>query len=458
MKRIYGILSVLFIWIFVFGSFVSGADETLVDTLVPETLLTSTPEETKNELPSLEKVGVAALYDVESMTRIYDKNSEVKTAPALTAKMMVALVVIEELEGRLDEMVKVPSSIASIQKGSHMELVGNESISVYDLLAGLIMNNANDAAYALAHHVSGSEAAFVELMNQKAIELEMADTCYVSVMDANEDGAYTTAEDVVKLAARLIKDSVYKEISSKTIYTIPKTNKKGERKLYTRNHLLSKQIYPNYYMAEATGLCAGSSQKSGYCAVSTAILEDREYLCVIMAAEGSAAEGFYNLYGAKELLKWGSNKYAYRVLLDSSKIMGEIKVRLSEEYDWVGVIPKGEIRYFMPKALVAEDVVVYESNIFYDVLTAPVADGEVVGEVKVYCEGVLVGILPLVTRRGLGQSRTESFATWLGQILTSKPVIIVVSAVCTVLVLGILGKSVWLYRKKIRIQIDYEKQ
>ena len=101
MKRIYGILSVLLILTFVFGSFVSGADETLVDTLVPETQPTPTPEETKNELPSLEKVGVAALYDVESMTRIYDKNSEVKTAPALTAKMMVALVVIEELEGEL---------------------------------------------------------------------------------------------------------------------------------------------------------------------------------------------------------------------------------------------------------------------------------------------------------------------------------------------------------------------
>ena len=460
MKRIYGILSVILILATVFGAVVSMGDEDTTPQVTPTATVTDVPQtdEGKKELASLDKVKSAVLYDVESMTRIYSKAGNDETYPAVTGKMMVALVVIEALSEELDTTVSVPASIASIQKGAHMELVGKEVISVYDLLAGLIMNNSNDAAYTLALHVAGSESEFVKRMNERAKALGMNNTRYVGVTDADETGAYTTAEDVVKLARVLIENRIYKEISSKTVYTIPKTNKKGERKLYTRNYLLSKQIYPNYYMSQATGLCAGSSIMGGYCAVSTARLEDREYLCVVMTAQGSIAEGFYNLIAAKELLLWGSDKYAYRTLIDSSKIMGEIKVRLSEEYDWVGVIPRGEIKHFMLKSLKTEDVVKYESQIFYDVLTAPVKDGEVVGEVKVYCEGALVGSLPLVTRRGLGQSRTESFLKVLGNIITSKAMTLGVASVVGVLIIGILGKSVWLYRKKIRIEIEYEKQ
>ena len=415
-------------------------------------------EEVKTHpLMALKYVRSAVLYDAETMTQIYSFAGPVRTYPAITAKMMVALIVIEQVAGNYEEKVTVPNNIAMIQSGAHIELEPGEIISVYDLLVGLVLHNANDAAYALAMHISGNIESFVELMNEKAISLGMRSTNYVNVTDADETGAYTTAEDVAKLARALTLIEEYREIAAKTVYTMPATNKSPQRKLYTRNYLLSRQIYPDYYMSEATGLASGGTVMGGYCTVATAKIADRDYICVVMNAKaGSDIGGFYNLIAAKDILLWGSDKYTYKTLIDSGKIMGEIKVRLAEEYDWVGVIPKGEIVMFMPKDVSVEAVTQYQTDIFYDVLTAPVLDGEEVGVVKVYYEGEYVGSLPLVTRRGLGQSKTESFMTVLGNFITSRAVTLSVGGIALAMLIGILIKSIWLYRKSYKIQVEYE--
>ncbi len=438
------------------GSFSVFADETPVPT--PEATETENQgeEEKKKVLTSVQHIKSAMMIDVETGTTLYSFAGPVKTYPGVTAKMMVALVVLDKLGNNLEAEIKAPSNIASIQRGAHIELVGGELMKVRDLLTALIMNNANDAAYTFAIHISGSVEDFVALMNKKAEDLGMRSTNYVNVTDTDETGAYTTAEDVMLLARTLFGNKTYCEMAKQPTYTIEKTNKKSQRKIYTRNYLLSKLIYPDYYMKEATGLCAGSSSMGGYCAVASARIAERDYICVVMNAEGSVSGGFYNLIAAREILMWGSNKYTYKTLLDGTKLLGEIKVTLSEEFDWVGVVPKGEITIFMPKSINVEEVVEYKTVLYYSVLTAPVAEGEEVGSVNVYYQGIYVGSLPLVTKRGLGQSVTDKNVMVMTKLLTSKPVVISIAVCAAILVIGVFARSAWLYRRRINIEVEVE--
>lgn len=460
MRKAYVTLSVILLLTFLLGAFSVFSDDE-VGEATPTPTITPTAEPTevvkKNPITSLKHIKSALMIDAETGTVVYSFANYVKTYPAVTAKMMVALVVLDEMGDRLDEEVKAPGNVASIQRGAHIELVGGEIMKARDLLTAIVMNNANDAAYTLAFHISGSIEDFVELMNQKAALLGMTNTKYVNVTDADETGAYTTANDVMILARELYGNKTYTEMAGLATYTVDKTNKKNQRKIYTRNYLLSKLIYPDYYMKEATGLCAGSSIMGGYCAVASAIIEDKEYICVILDAEANSTDGFFNFIAAKEILFWAADKkYTTKVLLDSTKILGEIKVRLAEEYDWVGVVPKGEISMLMPQNVNVEEVTEYRTEIYYNVLTAPVTEGEDVGVVRVYYEGVCVGSLPLVTRRGLGQSKSEKIILRVSVFLTSKQVITTLVVCGAILVIGVIGRAAWLYRKRISIQVEYE--
>ncbi len=453
MKRSYKIFSMVLVFILLLGVLSLFADEA-ADTAKP----TEEREQSQNAIKSLKHIRSGVLYDADTMTQMYSYASPVRTYPGVTAKMMVSFVVLDIAGDRLSEEVTVVGNIASIQTGSHIELKGGEVITIRELLAAVILNNANDAAYALAMHLSGSIEDFVAIMNEKAADLGMKNTNYVSVTDADETGAYTNAEDVALLSKALYSNKVYMEFASKGTYEIPATNKKKERKLYTKNYLLSKLIYPDYYMAEATGLCAGYTQMGGYCIVATADIGDRDYICIVMDADGSASEGFYNFIAAKEILQKKSGTYSFKKLMDETRIMGEIKVKLAEEYDWVSVVPKGEIIAFVPDKYSVEDAVTYDAKIYYDVLTAPVISGETVGEVKVYYFGEYKGTLTLVTRRGLGQSTSERYMTRLIDTLTSRPVVIGAVCISGVLVFGVLLRAHMLYRKRVKIQIEYEEQ
>lgn len=458
MRKINGILSFILAIILLFGGLAVFSDETSEPTTEAEETTKEPEPEKKKILTSVQHIRSAMMIDVETGMTVYSHASPIRTYPAVTTKMMVALVVLDKMGNNLGTEITAPGNIASIQRGAHIELVGGEVIKARDLLTALVMNNANDAAYTFALYISGSVDDFVELMNKKAEDLGMRSTKYVNVTDADETGAYTTAEDVMILARELFNNNTYTEMAKLTTYTIEKTNKKSQRKIYTRNYLLSKLIYPDYYMKEATGLCAGSSIMGGYCTIASAKIADRDYICVVMDGEVSSEKGHYSFIAAREILTWASNKHTYKTLLDNSRLMGEIKVRLAEEYDWVGVVPKGEITVYMPKNINVDEVTEYKTEIYYNVLTAPVAEGEEVGTVRVYYEGNYVGTLPLVTKRGLGQSKTEKNALILSDIVTSKPFVVSVITCAAILVVGIFARSAWLYRKRISIDVEYQEE
>ncbi len=417
----------------------------------PEPTLTQTPA--NDPLSNLNVASSALLYNIESDTLMYTKEQDKKVAPATTAKMMTALVALNILNNRMEEEVTIPSVVMQNAVGTHMELQTGEVIKIKELFHGLIMANANDAAYMLALVCCESIENFVVLMNQAAKEYGMENTNYVNVTGIDDDGAYTTAYDVMLMSKIAFNNEVYKEIAAKPTYTIPATNKKRARELHARNYMLSKLIYPNYYYKNANGLCAGSTEKGGYCISATAEIDNMNFIAVVMGAPGSYQEGFYNFICARTLFDWGPSSFSYRTVITSDKIVGELKVDLAEEYDYVAVVTEGTLSKYLPNNMNLDEAVRYDIEIFQETLTAPVEDKQVVGSVTVYVEDEEVGTIALVTLRGLSLSRKDSTIRTVQLFFTNKTVLTVFGVIAISFVLGVLIYARYLYVKKRKIRV-----
>ena len=151
--------------------------------------------------------GAAVLMEKETGTILYEQNPHDKLEPASVTKVMTLLLVLEAVDdGRLalDDMVSVSAHAASMG-GSQVYLKEVEQMSVDDMLKAVAVVSGNDAAVALAEHLAGSEEAFVSLMNQRAAELGMADTCFVNCTGLPAAGHLTSAHDIAVMSRALLQ-------------------------------------------------------------------------------------------------------------------------------------------------------------------------------------------------------------------------------------------------------------
>ncbi len=203
-----------------------------------------------------------------------EKNADMKAYPASTTKILTCMIALERCQ--LSDTVNV-SAVAtdfSIQN-SLMGLVTGEQCTVEDILYGLMLVSGNDAAVAIAEHISGSSEAFAEVMNQKAQEIGMANSHFVTPNGRHNDDHYTTARDMAVLTAYALKNDAFRKIVGTTEYTTAQTNMSAPRTLKNSNRLLvdlsSDEFTPaSCLYPDAIGVKTGDTDKAGKCLVAAA--------------------------------------------------------------------------------------------------------------------------------------------------------------------------------------------
>ena len=153
----------------------------------------------------------ALLMDVATGTILYEQNAHEKLAPASVTKVMTMLLIMEAIDSgkiRWEDMVTA-SEAAAAKGGSQIYLKVGETMSVQDMLKSIAVSSANDCACAMAEHLAGSEAAFVDRMNARAKELGMNDTNFVNCtgLDDGADAANhrTSAHDIAHMSREQLK-------------------------------------------------------------------------------------------------------------------------------------------------------------------------------------------------------------------------------------------------------------
>ena len=179
----------------------------------------------------------AILYEVSTDTVLMEQDADMKLFPASTTKLMTALVALEY--GNPDDTVTVTSEAVDglYELGSASYLLNGEQIAFMDLMRYLLIGSGNDAANALAIHVSGSIEGFVDLMNNKAQELGMDNTNFVNPHGLHNEDHYTTARDLLTLTKAVMKNDIIAELVAEDELVLPVTNKHDRTTTkYTTNH------------------------------------------------------------------------------------------------------------------------------------------------------------------------------------------------------------------------------
>lgn len=317
----------------------------------------------------------AVLVGVGSRRVLWEKDGRVRRAPASTTKIMTALAVVER--GGLDEMVTV-SPRAAATSGSTVWLSAGETLSVRDLLYGLLLTSGNDAAVALAEHVAGSVDDFARLMNEEARAIGATDTHFRNPHGLDEPGHYTTARDLALIAARALQEPLVARIVATKRATIAWPGHEVDRALRNKNRLL-------WEYEGADGVKTGFTDEAGKCLVASATRGGLHLVAVVM--------GSPDIWGdAAAILNYGFAKLSAATVarrgdvVRSIRVVGGDRERLSlvARDDLVVAVSPGE----------GERIRTRLDGL--DELRAPVRAGVTYGRLVAVLDGEDVASVPLV--------------------------------------------------------------
>jgi D-alanyl-D-alanine carboxypeptidase (penicillin-binding protein 5/6) len=334
----------------------------------PQALRTPAP----SAVPPQVDAAAAVLADLDSGRVLFDLNGNQRRPIASITKIMTALLAIEET---VPTEIVTTSANAAAGGGlgiSGLGLETGERIRVQELLYALMLQSANDAAVALAEHVSGTVDDFVQRMNRRARNLGMGRTRFASPNGLDDDG-YSSARDLARLTRTAFEARGFASIVATRFHSVRSLDAEP-RMVQNRNALL--WLYP-----DATGVKTGFTTPAGFCIVAAAERDDRRLVVVVL---GESGEPFSD---AAALLNYGFEGFEQRVLVRSGTSLGAVEVAGRE----VAVTVAGSLERLVPVDAPVSRTVVLDDHVPY-----PPPRGSSVGVLRVTVGDLVVGALPLL--------------------------------------------------------------
>ena len=332
-----------------------------------DALIASVNNPSPSVIPSQPALNAKAfiLIDVNSGKVLAEKNSDEKLPPASLTKMMTLYVVSKALRDQrihLNDDIRV-SETAWKTGGSRMFLKEGETVSIENLLKGIIVDSGNDACVAIAEHLGGSEPGFAEIMNQEAKNIGMQSSHFTDSTGLPNPDLYSTARDLAILGRALINDFPdYYPWYSKKWFTYNNIRQPNRNRLLWRN-------------LNVDGVKTGHTNDAGFCLVSSAKRHDTRLLAVVL---GEASE-MGRADDSERLLNYGFRFYETQLLYKANTALMELPLYSS-------------LRKAMPLGLNLDEYVTYPTGQYQHLsvsttlpkfLQAPLKKGDLVGHLTI---------------------------------------------------------------------------
>ena len=403
-----------------------------VSAALPGLAVYEMPIQTANEGESV------YLFNADIDKPILEQNIDQQRYIASLTKMMTALLFLESGKD-LNAEITIPTSLTQEFKdiqnanGSTMNLRIGETVRRIDLLYGLLVASANDAASVIASDVAdGSLPNFVAMMNQKAQELGCTSTSFTCVHGLYDYGNVSSAHDLALIASACAANETYMKAANTLSYTLPATNLHQNERTITSTNLMLNPEYP-YYRDYIRGMKTGFTTLAGRCYVTFAQKGGHTYGLVIL---GSDLDNIYK--EASELLDWAFASFADRQLVDTETPLTTVpltKCRSEEAVELYAAEPLSGYGH-------ADDKVTCTFELPESV-SATVKSDAVLGEATVYLDGYEVGKVSLVTH----QEYVSDFRTDLKSTLLLMAALVLILAVLSFVTMVASGGSLNLNRK-----------
>lgn len=341
---------------------------------------------------SAEEVGTSAaacvIIDAESGRILLSHNAESPLPMASTTKVMTALLAIEG--GNLDAPVTCSRSAFGVP-GTSIYLAEGETLTLREMLYGLMLASGNDAATAIAEHIGGTVEEFCRMMTARARELGCTNTVFLTPHGLPCEGHYTTAHDLALIAREAMRYPVFREIVGTSRATIPWEGRNYDRVLNNKNKLLT--TYEG-----ATGIKTGYTKKAGRCLVFGAERNGMEIIGAVLNCPDWFNE-------AARLMDLAFERYEAVTMLTAGDLTATLPVSYSDGHtvdavlsaDLTGIAAKGtlpQVEIDLP-----------------DTLQAPVYAGQIIGTARLTAGGIIIAEVPIISATDI--ARDDFPARWL---------------------------------------------
>jgi serine-type D-Ala-D-Ala carboxypeptidase (penicillin-binding protein 5/6) len=321
------------------------------------------------------------LYDFNSSQILVNQNGNARLAPASLTKLMTAYLTFDALKHNtltLQQKLTVPlAAVRNIPGESRMLLTAGQSVTVDDLLHGLIVQSGNDAAITLAQNIAGSDVGFVDMMNKEAIRLGMTNSHFTNPVGMPDAQHYSSAADLAVLSAAIVRDyPEYYPLFALREFTFNNISQAN------RNRLLWIEPY-------ADGMKTGHTDSAGYCIVGSAKRGDHRLIAVLFGADSDTLRA----NESQKLLNYGFQNFDAVRLYQKNQPVTEVRV-------WKGTDSHVELGFrqdmflTIPKGMQSQLKATLESN---QPIFAPLSSSQRLGTLKLALAGKPYAEFPLVT-------------------------------------------------------------
>lgn len=347
---------------------------------------------------------------------LFEREADVKRSPAAMIRMMVGTYAVKLIRDRgLDaDAVTGTYTLAcnNVITGTGLSTANmkiGDTWTLKDLLTVSMLDTAADACVTLAVTLSGSVTAFVDGMNELAVEIGCMDTSFANVTGLDAAGQYTTARDAARFTRYAMEFPEMEAMLSQRQYTVHPI-KGTEQTRVNVNAMLRPTVPGSYYEPLSFGR-TGYTDNAGRCMTSVARGSGYEYLAVVLGSDGGENPSTAHFRDTKALYEWAFSSFTYKTLLNKNQPVAQLPVELAWSTDKVPLVAKEDFATIVDKNLDASAVRIVPVLSQTDAVEAPVEKGAVYGRAELYINiDQKIGEVDLVAGESL--ERSEVLAVW----------------------------------------------
>lgn len=373
--------------------------------LVGGLVIASTTHANTINPPALDNTAFIVM-DYDTGAILAQKNADSPLPPASLTKMMTGYIVEQRLlSGQLSEDTPIMMSenawCGGSNKQSCMFVPVNTTASAIDMLRGIIIQSGNDAARAVAEHISGSESDFAELMNEEATRLGMTKTHFINSTGMPAKGHVSSAKDMANLARAIIRDSgKYYPIYAEKEFTFNNIRQANRNKLLWSD-------------ATVDGLKTGHTEEAGFCLVASSKRGEMRLIAVVLGTKSETARAAQ----AKELLNFGFEHFENIIKAPKGQVATNAPVRFGKQ-DAVEVATADSLRVLTTKSQRDKISTVVQLD---STVSAPIKEGQVLGQMLAVMDGKTVASVPLVATKSVDEvgfitRMWRGMTSWIGNL------------------------------------------
>jgi len=326
------------------------------------------------------------LADASSGKLLYTKGIDSKIQPGGFTKVMTAIIAIENMLDS-EETVVADGEVLSRYDYSfgHMGILPGEILTLENLINGMLIYDAGDAAELIASYSTDSRSDFIKKMNSKAVEIGALNTKFTNPTGFPDKKQYTTVEDIYKITKYAMGLEYFRDVVKKPRYEMNPTNKyRQNRYLDNKNKFLSATSTDKYYTVRAKGV------KTSYindkkCGVILYYETDKMSM-ISVVADSKVKDGINNAYeDTKKLINFGLDYYESVKVISAGDILAEVELTNGKGHDRILLEANEDVHINLPKDYDEEKL---ETKVLLEnKIKAPIKKGKILGSVTVYYDG-----------------------------------------------------------------------